>query len=193
MNVAERNLLEIYDTHKYVGEDDYHGDKGTTHSYIEEYSRLLEPYRNGCTFLEIGLAFGESLKMWNEYFNNSTVVGVDISADEIGPLLDDPQYNIIICDATTLQFLEKISEYNFDVIIDDGSHIWEDVKTSFEILRPKIRKNGIYIIEDVVPYMNFSSKRDVANQFGLDDSQIEIVDNTRIKNRGDDCLITFKF
>ena len=57
-----KSLSEIYQNCS-VPDADGHGDKGTVHTYIDEYSRLLEPYRRHCTFLEIGVAYGESLKM----------------------------------------------------------------------------------------------------------------------------------
>jgi demethylmacrocin O-methyltransferase len=37
----------------------------------------------------------------------------------------------------------------FDIILDDGSHINDDVIQSFKIMFPKIRKGGVYIAEDL--------------------------------------------
>ena len=104
------------------------GDKGTIHSYIDEYDRLLNPYRHNSTFLEIGIWRGESIRMWNEYFINSTVIGVEIYAERTGGLFQNPDYNIIIADATKPEFLTEIEDYTFDVIIDDGSHYVKDKK-----------------------------------------------------------------
>ena len=36
-----------------------------------------------------------------------------------------------------------------DVIIDDGSHIMEHLKTSFMHLFPKLSSGGIYVLEDL--------------------------------------------
>jgi demethylmacrocin O-methyltransferase len=36
----------------------------------------------------------------------------------------------------------------FDLIVDDGSHINEHVIKTFEILFPKLKKGGIYVVED---------------------------------------------
>ena len=41
------NLSEIY---KKYQSPEGHGDKGTAHTYIDEYQRLLEPYRNNFIF-----------------------------------------------------------------------------------------------------------------------------------------------
>ena len=39
--------------------------------------------------------------------------------------------------------------YNFDVIIDDGSHIHGDIQQSLGILCRKLNKGGYYFIEDL--------------------------------------------
>ncbi|MBF0266926.1 MAG: class I SAM-dependent methyltransferase, partial [Gammaproteobacteria bacterium] len=44
---------------------------------------------------------------------------------------------------------QLIDEFGqFDIIIDDGSHMMEHMRTSFDFLYPTITKNGLYIIED---------------------------------------------
>ncbi len=80
-----KSLLEIYEKYQY---SDGHGDKGTAHSYIEVYEELFNPYRFNSTILEIGLAYGESFMMWREYFIDSTIIGVDISDEEISVNFD---------------------------------------------------------------------------------------------------------
>ena len=72
-----KTLNEIYQNYQ---SPDGHGDKGTAHTYIDEYERLLEPYRKNSIVLEIGLCEGESLRMWEEYFIDSKVIGVGTSA-----------------------------------------------------------------------------------------------------------------
>ena len=57
-----QSLKEIYKKYSVIG-DTGGGDKGTTHSYIEHYEKLLEPYRKSSNFLEIGMWEGSSLKM----------------------------------------------------------------------------------------------------------------------------------
>jgi hypothetical protein len=49
-----------------------------------------------------------------------------------------------------IDFLENVCKQAgvFDLIIDDGSHINEHVIKSFEFLFPKLKKGGIYVIED---------------------------------------------
>ena len=82
-----KTLEEIYSQFS-QNRDCGHGDKGTTHSYIESYDRLLSPYRDKkINFLEIGLAYGESLEMWWEYFggmdSKASIYGVDRTSSQI--------------------------------------------------------------------------------------------------------------
>ena len=91
-----------------------HGDKGTVHSYIPEYERLFEPYRDKeINILEIGIAYGESLELWDKYFNNAKIFGADIHEKEIfsdkikpGGYKDDDRFTIWISDATKPEFLD---------------------------------------------------------------------------------------
>ena len=61
-------MTEVYKRHE--------TDKGSTHSYIEFYERLLEPYRQKpCTLMEIGVAWGGSLKMWRDFLPQAKIIG----------------------------------------------------------------------------------------------------------------------
>ena len=134
-----------------------HGDKGTVHSYIPEYERLFEPYRDKeINILEIGIAYGESLELWDKYFNNAKIFGADIHEKEIfsdkikpGGYKDDDRFTIWISDATKPEFLDVIGDTKFDIIIDDGSHILQDQVKTFNLMKPLMNPGGIYVIEDV--------------------------------------------
>lgn len=179
-------LNEIYQNYK---TPDGQGDKGTAHSYIEIYDNLLQPYRDNSTILEIGIAGGYSLHMWGDYFTNSKIYGVDISSEILtNPYLKSDKFNIIHSDATKPQFLNHIHNLDFDVIIDDGSHILEHQWESFSLLKHKVKTGGLYIIEDVV-----SLDDNIRNKFISLHDNCEILDLRHIKNRYDDILIIYKF
>lgn len=179
-----KTLNEIYSKYN---SPEHHGDKGTTHTYIDEYERLLKDYRLGSTVLEIGIYYGESLKMWDEYFINSKLYFVDINEEPIRDLIDSGKYNIIISDATKVEFLNEIKDEMFDVIIDDGSHLINHQIKSFFLLKEKMNSGGIYIIEDV---NNFDETVHIYKELH---PNIEIIDNRHIKGRFDDVLIIYKF
>lgn len=181
-----KTLQEIFNKYA-IAEEAGHADKGTIHSYIPEYERLLAPYRNGSTIMEIGIAYGYSMKMWGEYFTNSKIVGADISLVLDKTSFNDSKFEIIISDATKPEFLDKIKYYTFDVVIDDGSHAYEDQKATFLLLKQKMKKGGIYIIEDII---DFSSSK---NYFPKLHNNCEIIDLRKVKNRFDDVLIVYRF
>jgi len=184
-NIPTKSLNEIYKKWSFA---DGHGDKGTAHTYIPEYEKLLSPYRyKKPNFLEIGVAYGESLEMWFEYFQGAKIHGIDIWDKEIGPYLKDKRFNINIVDATKKEVLNYLGDTTFDIIIDDGSHRFEDQVATFNILKDKMNAGGIFIIEDVDC---LDKKRD---EFIKLHSNCEIIDNRSILNRYDDVLIVYRF
>jgi len=184
-NIPDKSLNEIYRKWSYA---DGHGDKGTAHTYIPEYERLLNPYRyKKPNFLEIGVAYGESLEMWYEYFQGAKIHGIDIWDTEIGPYLKDERFNINIVDATKKEVLNYLGDTTFDIIVEDGSHHFEDQVATFNILKDRMNNGGIFIIEDV---NCLDEKRD---EFIKLHSNCEIIDNRPLLNRYDDVLIVYKF
>lgn len=189
-----RTLQEIYEDHSDntgVG----HGDKGTVHSYIESYDKLLSPYRDkNINFLEIGIAYGESLELWYKYFNNAKIHGADIHDVEIfsdkvkpGGYKDDERFTIWIENATEPKFLDVIGDTKFDIIIDDGSHRIHDQVNSFNLLKERMNPGGIYIIEDIqcldLEEIELEELHD----------NVEIIDLRKVKNRYDDVLVVYRF
>lgn len=118
--------------------------------YTKIYENELKDKRNDeLSILEIGVKDGASIKMWKEYFPNSTIAGMDI---------EDCRF---ICDERTKFYQYNqgkredieafISEHKarFDVIIDDGSHMQKDIMVSLGGLFPFLNSGGIYFIEDI--------------------------------------------
>lgn len=178
----------LHDIYKNWTSPDGHGDKGTAHSYIDVYDRLLEHYRHKANILEIGLAYGQSLEMWYEYFGKgSKIYGIDIKDDEIGPYLDDNRFKITIGDATNQDILKHFPRNKFDIIIDDGSHKLGDQIKTFNLFSSKMRNGGVYIIEDIV---DIDNNRKVFEALG---PEAVIVDKRHIKNRHDDVMVIYYF
>jgi len=122
------------------------GDKGHFHSYINEYyAPHFESHRSKVKrVLEIGVKGGHSLNMWKQYFYNAHIVGVDNRKwDFICPTCE-----IIIGDASDENTFTNLE--NFDIIIDDGSHLIDQQINSFNILWNKLNFDGIYVIEDIM-------------------------------------------
>ena len=158
------------------------GDKGTDHDYLGTYAKYLSN-RNNVNFLEIGVFRGDSIKMWNEYFFDSDILGIDISLDNVSyPELK----NIMICDATSKNDIDtKLGEKLFDYIIDDGSHAVADQIKSFDLLFGRIKNDGIYFIEDILGDANLNQLEKHVNALGLN----YMVFDTRSEHTTDNDLI----
>jgi hypothetical protein len=59
--------------------DNSRTDKNTIHSYLPLYQQLLiKKKETAKNVLEIGIQNGGSIKLWNDYFTNANVYGLDI-------------------------------------------------------------------------------------------------------------------
>ena len=164
---------------------------GQIHTYLETYDKLFEPFQNGCKLLEIGLALGDSIDLWNEYFYNSRIIGVDISV-----VFDVKKYcrtntisnhvDIIEADGTKETILNILGKDSFDIIIDDGSHMTQDQITTFNLLKGRMNKGGLYIIEDILA-LDIERNKYLA----LHDN-CEVID-MRNNGRFDNVLIVYRF
>ena len=183
----EKTLTEIFAEIGHFGEDIGCNDKGGTHSYLETYEKELAPFRNKYNFMELGMAMGDSMKLWGEYFGKDcNIVGVDLSV--IFDLKDfDKRFRFIACDCTKPDLLDHIKDLTFDVIIDDGSHMENDQVNTFNILKHKMNSGGVYIIEDILA-LDHNRKR-----FENLHSNCEIIDLRKVKGRFDDVLIIYRF
>jgi len=129
----------------------YGTDKSSlSHNYCNKYDKVLPFNRNETlTVMEIGVQGGGSIKMWEEYFYKSNIIGIDILPE--CKKLETDRIKIEIGSQYDGDFLNEIgNKYGmFDMILDDGSHMNKHMIFSFEKLFPYIKSGGIYIIEDV--------------------------------------------
>lgn len=120
------------------------------HNYLSFYSEYFDFIRNkSLKILEIGVFNGASLATWESYFTNAQIIGADI--DPKVRKFARNRIHIEVMDQSNLQDLANIATLHgpFDIIIDDGSHIWDHQICSFRSLFPFLRDGGYYIIEDL--------------------------------------------
>jgi hypothetical protein len=182
-----KTLQEIFNEIGNLTDVDYGAnDKGgKIHTYLETYDKLFAPFRYGCTMMEIGLAMGDSLKLWDEYFTNSVIVGVDISIVFPVPVYKN-DVKVLELDATKPFFSNIFNDNRFDIVIDDGSHVTSDQIATFNLLKTKMKKGSIYIVEDILALDQERSKFEALHL------NCEIVD-MRHTGRFDNVLIIYRF
>lgn len=163
--IGEVNLNEV----SLTGLADLYGsDKGTLkHNYCLIYERLVEKIINATprsqvtmTIGEIGVACGASLRMWANYLPNAKIIGFDIRPDCSKLCKDLDNVSIVIGDATNPGTLDQYNAF-FDLFVDDGSHISEDIVKTFESCWAWIKPEGYYIVED----LSCTYKQEYTQQF----------------------------
>jgi len=109
--------------------------------------------------LELGIYFGGSIPWLYEVCRADFIVGLDNSKDKpnIRKKLDkstiENSYALYFdTDQSDRKALNKIVNRHFggelDLVVDDASHLLHLTRKSFEILFPKLRAGGHYVIED---------------------------------------------
>lgn len=145
-------------------------DKSTFHNYTRVYSRIFDHLRDrkDVRLFEVGLGTnfedvpsnmgkdgkpGASLRGWREFFPHARIFGADI---DIRILFDEDRIQTYYCDqldAKTIQDMwtknPELAEDGFDVIIDDGLHMFDANRTFFLNSVHKLRPGGIFVIEDM--------------------------------------------
>ena len=118
------------------------------HKFYENY--LSDRKRDQLDILEIGTFKGNATAAFYFYFKNANITSVDIFPDLIrynskrikNFYLDNSQEN---------QIEESIMAKNltFDFIIEDAGHYYKDQIISLFILFKSLKKNGIFVIEEL--------------------------------------------
>lgn len=125
---------------------DFNTDK-IKHGYLPVYEQIADQLGYSATVCEIGVFEGGSLEMWQHFFPDGLIVGVDIMPRCIWPegtvkLLMDQ------ADPRLPDHLIEISSQGYDLIVDDGNHRAAFVERSYKNLWPILRPGGFYVIED---------------------------------------------
>jgi len=139
-------------------------------SYLAYYDFLFTPLRyRPITMLEIGVQNGGSLETWSEFFESGEhFIGCDIDP-KCGKLsFNDPRISVVVGDANTAPTFQKIKTIrsDFDIVIDDGSHISMDVLNSFINYFPLVKPGGLYIVEDTHTLYMDQFGGGILNEFG---------------------------
>jgi cephalosporin hydroxylase len=136
--------------------DNERTDKDTTHSYIDLYDKLLSKRKETAfNILEIGIYLGGSIRLWADYFTYATIYGLDtMPIDYVWNGIKNKK-NIILHTSTNA-YDEEYFNYTllqknikFDMILDDGPHTLESMKTFIKLYSQLLTNDGILIIEDV--------------------------------------------
>lgn len=173
--------------------DNNRTDKNTIHSYLPLYQQLLFRKKDTAkNVLEIGINMGGSIKMWNDFFTNAKIYGLDIIPIEY--LWDGIKNdNIILYNSNAYDetfFNENFLNKNikFDVMLDDGPHTLISMIKFIQLYSKVMEDDGILIIEDVQSW----DWIEILQAVVPDDLKkfVKIYDLREIKGRYDDVVFT---
>ena len=151
-NISMETKMENEDGITYKNLNDIGGHYGTDKQYLHNYynrfyQKLLQQYQEKCDILEIGVLDGASLRVWNDFFTEGLIHGIDINNYQ-SDLERVWMFNV---DQSNEESLYKFSSNGFmyDVIIDDGSHRMKDLQITAQILFENVKPGGYLVIEDL--------------------------------------------
>lgn len=126
-----------------TGTDKQAGD----HDYGRWYDKIFSKFVPS-TLLEVGVKQGKSIAAWKLAFPSCHITGVDITSSEFRrDMIDLSDATIVIGDSTNPDIQNQLDS-GYDVIVDDGSHFYKDIISTFSNLSGRF--NRIYVIEDVM-------------------------------------------
>jgi hypothetical protein len=120
-------------------------------TYLPAYDHHFSHWRGqDVRVLEIGVSHGGSLALWRRYFGPRAVIyGIDI--DQRCAAISSEDLRVRIGSQTDGSFLASVVAEvgQFDIIIDDGSHVASHQSMSFRQLFPHLSDSGLYAVEDL--------------------------------------------
>src|ERR1700690_1242564 len=142
---GNQNFTELFLSHRGKAVDKW---EQYLQIYDREFSALIATGRP-LRLLEIGVQNGGSLELWGKMLpEGSEIRGIDIDPRVAALEFESRHIQVYVVDATDSSRLEELlGSDQFDVIIDDGSHVCDNVRQSFEILFPHLSLGGRYVIE----------------------------------------------
>ena len=121
--------------------------------YLDVYQRIFQPFeKEPVRLLEIGVQNGGSLEIWARHFENGRrFIGCDIDPKCAALQFRDPRISVVVGDANTDEAelaIARVCE-QFDIVIDDGSHLSSDIVKSFARYFPRLIDGGVFLAEDL--------------------------------------------
>ena len=203
-SLKKDHLKKLFDKH---GSDK--GNLNYKHNYSKFYSRLFYKKKfERINFLEVGLGSIDpkisfhmkfmgnnykplaSLFAWRDYFVNGNIYGADIDKKILKNHNRIKTYFVDMLNKNSIKNMWFEINQKMDIIIDDGFHSFEANINLFEQSFNFLKKDGLYIIEDVhrKPY----NIRKFYQFFKSRNIKFKIVDLYHLKNVNDNCLILIK-
>lgn len=172
---APRPTPKFVDDHLLlVGQTEFHcefplGEVPAGRLPLMKSRRLVERYIDLCqilrplTIVELGIRRGGSTALLNELAQPQKLVAVEIDktpavaltayvaerglSDVVRPFYDvDQSDRARLAEIVAAEFAGEGGD--LDLVVDDASHLYEETRSSFETLFPRLRPGGLFVLED---------------------------------------------
>ena len=142
------------------------------HNYSAHYEKYLSKFKNKdvIKILEIGSLLGSGTASFIKYFQNSKIVSLDINPFNMRYY--SKKIRSIFIDTQSKNIINELANYikdDFDIIIDDGSHNKRDQILTLNCFLPKLKKKGIYVIEDTTQYLQIPTLNHDKMDYGVNE------------------------
>ena len=167
-------------------------DKYRDHNYISYYDQWFDEYKHReVKVLEIGVRHAVSIALWDEFFfNNQGIWGIDIKLRNWAKRIAAKRPNVHLLEGESNDpKLADAVPVNFDIIIDDGSHVQQIQLETWKYFFPKLNPGGIYIIEDFEPIDDLD--KEVKPFLDIWDDA-EVLDRRDYRDSEDNVLIVYR-
>jgi cephalosporin hydroxylase len=129
-------------------------------NFTNRYLALAEEFRH-CHMVEVGIDQGGSTSFFTKLLQPEALLAIELSDQPVAVVMDflathDPEARTTIhwgVDQSDRVEVPRLVEATFkdqslDLVIDDASHLLTPTTATFEMLFPRLRPGGLYIIED---------------------------------------------
>lgn len=200
------NLTELCQIMNEEGSDKGNGH----HNYSKVYHELFKEMRkDSFNIFELGMGTnniyiksnmgfngkpGASLRGWSRYFDSAKIYGADIDGAIVNGPHDTDRIKTLWVDQTSPTAVKsmwnRFSEVeSFDIIIDDGLHEVHGNMVFLENSHHKLSRDGIYIIEDVLPHEIREFETRLSLFCSLNGFEYRLLDIPKCINKVDNKLI----
>lgn len=125
-------------------------DKESRHQYGLQYDFVFPRERRAVvrSVLEVGVFHGGGLRLWERYFPIARITGLDNDPECLRHASE--RSAVLLADqADEGQLNAVLGTQQFEVIIDDASHVFSATRSTYEALWPRLMPGGWYVIEDL--------------------------------------------
>lgn len=158
--------------------------------YVDAFADRYAPIN----ILEIGIYNGESMRIWDDWFVNGNIYGIDIDCTSLDRAKERKLSNRVqlFCgDAYSQEVVDTFEDNFFDFVIEDGSHVPQQQRDAVQLWLPKIKSGGKLIVEDVAELHNAEALINSIDRAKISSSKIFDLRHISNYHWNDDILVEF--